>query len=278
MRIQHYLTSAAAIALIAGFAASSAKADVFVTAYIDKDKDVFVFEELTKYKDVFFDVDVIVLPDRAAEALALANQRLEHNQTFFSNGHEATIKESVQDNVGVTSVNQAAGFLNQQGNLIAAAVDGNGGTAQSSASTAVGVGSFAEAQSSASQYLQFNFLDFDGENTASIDASVTGNAGVTSVNQSAGDMNQQLNASSLGISFASPGDDAVALAEADLGQFLNNNIVNYYGGGETASITASVNNNAGITGVNQAAGAFNQQANVVAVSATAPATATLLTP
>lgn len=269
MRIQHYLTSAAAIALIAGFAASPAKADVFVTATIDKDKDVFVFEQLTKFKDVFFDVDVIVRPDRAAEALALANQRLNDNQTFFSNGHEATIQESVQDNTGVTSVNQAAGFLNQQGNLLAAAVDGNAGT---------DIGSFAEAQSSASQYLEFNFLDFDGENTASIDASITGNAGVTSVNQSAGDMNQQLNGTSLGISFASADDDAVALAEADLGQFLNNNIVDYFGSGETASITASVNNNAGITGVNQAAGAFNQQANVAAVSATAPATATLLTP
>jgi hypothetical protein len=204
----------------------------------------------------------------AAEALALANQRLQENSTFFSAGHDATIEGSVQDNTGVTSVNQAAGFLNQQGNLLAAAVDGAGGT---------GNNAFAEAQASASQYLQFNFVDFDGENTASINDSINRNTGVTSVNQSAGDMNQQLNATSLGVAFAGVNDQAVALSEADLGQFLIANTVDYFGSGESASITGSINNNAGITGVNQAAGAFNQQGNVVAVSATAPATATLLT-
>lgn len=275
MRTTRYLTSAAAIALIAGFTASSAKADVFVTAEITKTKDVFVFETLDKFKTVDIDVRTVVSPDRAAEALALANQRLQGNQTEFSSGHSTTINASILANIGVTNVNQSAGFLNQQGNLLSAAVDGGGG---------LDVDSFAEAQSSAEQLLgagfdsgEGNTIQLEGENEAAITDSINGNAGVTAVNQSAGDMNQQLNGLSIGIAFADEGNDAVALAEADLGQFLVGNQVAYFGGGEVATLTNSVNNNTGVTGVNQTAGAFNQQANVVAVSASTPATATLLT-
>lgn len=280
MRTKHFLTSAAAVALIAGFAASSAKADVFVTADITKDKDVFVTENITKDKTVDITARTVIVPNRAAEALALANQRLEDNTTDFSIGHNATMDASILTNVGVTNVNQTAGFLNQQGNLLAAAVDGAGG---------LEVDSFAEAQSSAQQWLGGddngtdigigggNIINFSGENEAAITDSINENAGVTSVNQSAGDMNQQLNGLSIGIAFADEGNDAVALAEADLGQFLIGNQVEYGAAGEVATLTNSVVGNAGITGVNQTAGGFNQQANVVAVSATTAASATLLT-
>jgi hypothetical protein len=268
MRIQHYLTSAAAIALIAGFAASSASADVVVTATVDKTKTVTVDINHTKDIDVDIDAELDLELDRGAVAMAIANQLLQDNTTEESVGHEATTTGSANLNTGLVQWNQAAGFLNQQGNLIAAAIDGDADT-----------DAFAEAENSAQQVLGPNTLeDFEGGNIALLDGSMNDNTGVAHGNQAAGDMNQQLNSLSLAIAFAGVGEDALAVSEADLGQFLQTNTVEYEGDGETATITGSLNNNTGIVGFNQAAGAFNQQANLVSVSATAPATATLLTP
>jgi hypothetical protein len=266
MRTTHFLTSAAAVALIAGFAASSAKADVTVLATVDKDKDVFV--TITHTKDIFVDIDaeLDLDIDRGAVAMALANQRLDNNTTDESIGHEATTTDSANGNTGLVQWNQAAGFLNQQGNLIAAAIDGDAAT-----------DAFAEAENSAQQVLELNSVtNFEGGNAATLENSMNDNTGVAHGNQAAGDMNQQLNSLSLAIAFAGVGEEALAVSEADLGQFLNDNTVEYEGAGETATITGSLNNNTGIVGFNQASGAFNQQANLVSVSATAPATANLL--
>jgi hypothetical protein len=268
MHAKRFLTSAAAIALIAGFAASSANADVFVVADISKEKTVDVEIVHTKNIDVLIDAELELDLDRGAVAMALANQLLEDNFTEDSIGHDANMTGSASGNTGLLQWNQAAGLLNQQGNVIAAAIDGDADT-----------DAFAEAEASAQQILQNNEVeDFDGGNVASLDTSMNDNTGVAHGNQAAGDMNQQLNALSLAVAFAGLGDDALAISEADLGQFLENNQVEYDGEGETATITASLNNNTGIVGFNQAAGAFNQQANMVAISATAPATAQLLGP
>jgi len=262
MRIQHYLTSAAAIALIAGFAASSARADVLVTATIDKVKNVTVNETLTK--DKFVDIDAVLDLDidRGAESLALANQRLDVNTVVSEEANTATITDSVIDNNGLTQFNNAAGHLNQQGNLISAAVDGQQSEEEG----------FAEAQASAEQTLNGNIVTDEAGNTAETTGSITGNTGVTHGNNVAGQMNQQLNALSLAVSFAASDEEALALSEADLGQFLTGNIVTSEAG-QTATISGSIVGNTGIVGYNQAAGAFNQQANVVAVSATSPAAA-----
>jgi hypothetical protein len=262
MRIQHYLTSAAAISLVAGFAASSASADVTVTATITKTKNVAVDEVL--YKDKFVDIDAVLdlEIDRGAESLALANQRLDDNKVTSEKDPNATITDSVVDNNGLTQVNNAAGHLNQQGNLIAAAVDGQQSKKEG----------FAEAQASAMQTLNANTLTDEAGNTADTTNSITGNTGVTHGNNVAGQMNQQLNALSLAVSFAASDKEALALSEADLGQWLTGNEVTSEAA-QTATISGSITGNTGIVGYNQAAGGFNQQGNVVAVSATSPAAA-----
>lgn len=262
MRIQHYLTSAAAIALIAGFAASSAKADVTVTATVTKTKDVQVFETLDKDKNVFIDAFLNLDIDRGAESLAIANQRLDDNEVTSEEANTATITDSVDANNGLTQFNNAAGHLNQQGNLIAAAVDGQQSEEEG----------FAEAQASAQQTLNNNIVTDEAGNTADTTDSITGNTGVTHGNNVAGQMNQQLNTLSLAVSFAASDEEALALSEADLGQWLSGNDVTSEAG-QTATISGSITGNTGIVGYNQAAGAFNQQANVVAVSATSPAAA-----
>jgi len=93
-----------------------------------------------------------------------------------------------------------------------------------------------------------------------------GNAGVLTINQAAGNMNNQANALSIALSL----DAGVALSEADLGQFNTGNTVHETNVGtnlegaepKTARITASVNGNSGVVGVNQSSGNMANQAIV----------------
>jgi len=160
---------------------------------------------------------------------------------------------------------------------------------------------FAEASSAADQRIGANTGlsnrdgSFDGEgNTinsvnilfrdATIDNSFNGNTGLTYGNQSAGNANNQLNQLTLAFSLA--GDGGVALSDAELGQANANNFVGEstqaggegsgdadgpsseaFGVNKTALISGSINNNVGITGVNQSVGNFANQANIVTVSA-----------
>ena len=107
---------------------------------------------------------------------------------------------------------------------------------------------------------------------ALIDNSVNHNVGVSYVNQATGNNTNQLN--ELAVAF-SERDTGVAIAEADLGQF---NTGNHVGEGATvasapiginknATVTASLNGNTGIFGVNQSVGNNGNQANIVSVAA-----------
>lgn len=249
--------SVAGIALAAvGLGAGGASADVFVFADIFKEKDKFVFEQIDKFKFVDIFVEVFLDAERAAEAEAIANQ--DNTFNFVDEGENETtddISNSVNSNEGVTSVNQSAGDMNNQGTAIsfAEALDGSSFA-------------FADAQASAQQINQFNEVISgpDEFRTASIAGSINENTGVTAVNQATGVLGNQLNA----VAVAVAGDFGVALSEADLGQFSNDNFVEQFEFADyTATITSSVNNNSGVTAVNQSAGNMANQANVVAVSA-----------
>ena len=105
--------------------------------------------------------------------------------------------------------------------------------------------------------------------------SVDFNIGIVGVNQNGGNNNNQTNAVAVAVGL----DAGLALAETALGQENSNNLVedtntlkrDRIGGG-----FGSVNNNTGIVGVNQSAGANNNQSGAVSIAASANAVGTLV--
>ena len=274
MRKTILLASAAALAL--GFASSSAFADVNLLVNVNKTKDIFVDENISVTKDVDIFVDVNVESDKAAEAASIVNQ------TNFANAVCENCAEkfdhivgSIIENSGVTSVNQASGNNNNQGNVLTAAVDldpEEGGGEPGGPDPEGNPGGFAHSQGHVDQKngnpsrslgnqvdsVQILFRD------AFIDESINKNDGLTMVNQSTGQMNNQANAVTIAVSLASGG---VAMTEADLGQETTGNTSSESDVFKNAEIRGSVNQNNGVTLVNQASGNMGNQANNLSLGA-----------
>jgi len=228
-------------------------ADVDVLAVITKTKDIQITELINITKVIELDSLTIVETTKAAESQALINQSNFQNHVCENCAEKRDVLTgSVNFNEGITSVNQAAGNMNNQGNAVSVAIDVN--------SDAAG---FAEAQASAQQLNTLNRVNSINIlfREALIADSVNFNIGIAHVNQSPGNMNNQANAVSFALSQA-PG---VALSEADLGQFNTGNVVTENNVLKTAQISGSVVGNTGMVGVNQSSGNMANQANIVAV-------------
>ncbi len=236
---------------------ASALADVTITATITKIKDKTVVESLDIVKDVFLNVLVDATPDKFSESDVMINQRNFRNEVCDNCAEKRDrLLSSGNSNAGVLTINQAAGNMNNQGSAVSIAVD----LPTPPGETPGGTG-FAEAQASVSQYNLTNMIESINIifREATIDDSLNDNTGVVHVNQSPGNMNNQANALSIALSL----DAGVALSEADLGQFNTGNTVLETNVFKTATITASVNGNTGVIGVNQSAGNMANQANIV---------------
>lgn len=90
-------------------------------------------------------------------------------------------------------------------------------------------------------------------------------AGVLSVNQEAGNMNQQANIRSIAVAVAGGGLGVVMLDISTSQELRNNTLLLRNTGARDVSITNSFNDGTGIVGINQAAGNMNQQLTVVAI-------------
>jgi hypothetical protein len=232
---------------------------------------------------------VTAVADDAAEASATANQTNQSNRDCGNCAEKLDVIENSSDlNTGLTSINQAVGNDNNQGTLVSAAIDtyvpsspGGGGTPADP-----GTQGFAHAQAEATQVNGGTgvgddvALNNDVEavdlqfRTATVTNSVNGNNGLAFVNQATGNNDNQINELSVAFSERPSG---VALAEADLGQFNTGNRVGEGDDGadpsapigihKSAIITASMNDNVGVFGVNQSVGNNGNQANLVSVAA-----------
>lgn len=282
----------AAVAVF-GLGFGSANADVSVLATIDKDKDIGLLsdfrrthdgpgpnsftEHVIKNKTIDIDLTVTVVPDKAAESLALINQVIEDNDACSNCAEKRDqIIGSISSNSGIVDVNQASGNMNNQGNAISVAVDflrvpgdgngqGGGGQGFAEAQSAVdqrnGDASSRRTFSNTVDAIDLFFRD------ALIDNSIFGNTGIVIVNQAAGNMANQANSLSFAVSFAEEG--GVALSEADLGQENGHNQVLESGDGmnvpiginKSATITGSIVNNSGVVAANQSSGNMANQAN-----------------
>lgn len=272
------LGTAAALALSAG----PVWADVITHGDIDKERDKLVFELVVKVKLAAVIVLVQDRPEKFAESEVVVNQRNQDNSACENCAEkEDLIDLSASDNTGITSINQSAGSMNNQGTAIAFSIDVGGGVPPDDPDDPDPVNTgFAEAVAVAEQ---INFAnDVNTVNilfrNAIISDSGNNNAGVLYINQAAGNINNQTNALSVAVSLV-PG---IALADAALGQLNSGNTVSEDTDGtgsqggfvnKLASIGGtggSFNGNTGIIGVNQTAGNMANQANVVSLAVAMP--------
>ena len=266
-----------------------AMADVNVLADITKTKTITILETVTVDKDVTMLVRVIDLGTVAAEADAQVNQVNASNMACENCAEKVdTIEASVIGNSGITNVNQAAGNMNNQGNVVAVAVDHFTGpgkvrrhsgfaNAQTSVDQKQGFYLVPGTDSTTQQVDQEATVVFDPQlvdsvnilfRTSEIFESVIDNVGITNVNQAAGQLNNQANATSL----AECLDGSVALSETDLGQATISdpagavNTVLEVSALKDALIEGSILGNQGITFVNQSSGNLANQGNALGLS------------
>lgn len=165
----------------------------------------------------------------------------------------ATLMGSANGNAGIAAVNNASGNLNNQSNTVAGTL------------TAGECPSLAHAVAFAFQGNILNgYFSTKKIVRAGIFGSANGNTGVAGVNNAAGSQNNQTNT----VAIAAGLNVSIALSEATLAQANALGFVCVKGGVNSATIACSVNGNHGVVGVNNSAGAQNNQANVVAIAGT----------
>ncbi len=260
------LMAGAAVAIVS---AAPTFADGDLLATVDLYKDIYVDAYFTTYNTIDIDVDVWLDADKAAESIALINQRNQYNNDYaYESSRTDTIYDSGNYNTGGISINQATGNSNNQGTAVSIAIDDNRHYDD-------GEYGYASATGTLEQVNYWNDVrSFNTARAAAIELSLNYNEGIVHANQATGSFANQGNILSIALSDAY--DGGVALAEADLGQFNTYNTVreadrdycDCYGQVDrSASLYGSLNGNTGIFGVNQSAGNMSNQANVVSISA-----------
>jgi hypothetical protein len=274
--------------------ASPAKADFTLYGDVDKDVDIYIWEGVFKLKLAAFLVLIIDNPEKVAKSQVVFNQRNQDN-TACENCAEKLdlIQTSVTGNSGITTVNQSAGNMNNQGNLVSIAwanVGGGPGTtppdpnvpndpnntghanSQVAGEQILGDGPTGEfvTENGVRRHVVSSGLGntVDTSNVPFRDAVITGsvnsNSGITQVNQAAGNINNQANGMSLAFTFY----NGIALSDTALGQWNAGNTVEEHNVSKFAQIATSVNNNTGVTQVNQTAGVLANQSNTVSLAIT----------
>lgn len=166
--------------------------------------------------------------------------------------------------VGVFGINQEAGNMNQQANIRSiVVVDASGGPAALSLDI------------NTSQQLTGNNLVLrdSGPREVSIANSFNGGAGIVGINQSAGNLNQQLGVVVVGIGL-NAGPEAIQLGDAQLGQIGagTDNSLTEEGvqGPRQNTLSNSFNDFSGIAQISQSTGDMNRVTQAVGVSVTLP--------
>jgi hypothetical protein len=274
--MKKHLLASTALILGAAFA-MPAMADVIVTGTVTKDEDIVVREFITETKTVTITVTQDFIAFTAAQAVSVYNQRNTGNilrrdfddplpgtatdPATFSCATcgpaavtvtAATILASYNNNTGVVLWNQDVGNNANQANNITIAVAENA--------------YYARSVNSAEQRTERNFSFVFGifplvTKSAVMDGSVRQNTGVVMINQNAGFASNQYNSLTAALSLDTGA--GVALADADLGQWNQNNQTFDFNSTRVGTISNSVVSNQGVTAVNQNTGNFNNQATII---------------
>jgi hypothetical protein len=222
---------------------------------VDVDKNVVKNEYRQVDKYLYLYVDAFIFVDEWAETEVVKCDLNEFNYAdTFEVVNDDLIFESFNGFSGIAQVNQAAGSMNNQGNVVAVAVTNDAFS-----------WALAHSQAAVEKVNYFNtHISYDDFLEDTIGFSFNGFSGIAQVNQAAGFMNNQDNAASVAANLG--GNGLVAVSDAFL--TMTNTDNNYFAdfGNRTASIQNSFNGAAGIAQVNQGPGSMNNQANVVSIS------------
>jgi hypothetical protein len=228
-----------------------------VTIAVAKYKLLLELEALLKLKLVTFDVDVSLDTSEAAEANAIVKAINDYAYGCEDcTSKDSLLQDSILGNRGIVQTNQATGHINNQGNVVAIAVDDTNGNGTN------GTGSFTEAQAVLEQANLYSATyTEDSGIRALITGSINNNLGIVQFNQSSGNINNQHNVIALAV-----GGAGVAISEAVLGQANAYVVAIDRDTPRDATIYNSINSNRGIVQVNQNVGTLNNQGNVISIS------------
>lgn len=241
-----------------------------VNLNVSKTNTIITDEKVHFNKDFTIGVKQAAIVDNSAQAQTLKKDINESNRVsevpsvvddkfdaLFTDPvaptNTATIAPATFDNAGgVINVNQAPGSINNQGNAASVAIAQAGNAA---------IGASATAEK------------LNDDNKVDAQASVRSNAiepafmaakGIIGVNQAAGNLNNQDNATSLGVG----ANSMAAVSASDLGLVNMGNEGSYFATTKTDALNGGFVGAAGVIGVNQSSGDMNNQANVVSLSLT----------
>ncbi len=249
------------VAFVTPALAANVTANVNVQELFAK-ADIVVKVKLTVETKVITDlfttrIDQTFVPDSRVMAEVVKKQINEDNEfTLSNNEYLDKIKDSFTGFKGIGQANQAAGSMNNQGNVVSAAVTDK---------------QAAWANAEVIDYQLNDHLAFEpnidpgATFTDLIDNSFNKFSGVGQANQASGMANNQNNI--VAIAFSTNGAK-VAESDVNLDQVNVNNFIFDSGVTRTNTITGSFNNFQGIGQVNQSAGNFNNQSNIVAFAGT----------
>ncbi|MFH0809889.1 MAG: hypothetical protein V2A77_05410 [Pseudomonadota bacterium] len=259
-------TLACAGLLTAGLAAT-AFAEVTVITTVTKTKTINEIITPTITKTVLLNAKQLAEVDSSAQADVTKNDTIAANVVIELPGELVPLPSEVVTShaelsgdvfnavTGIVSLNQAPGNANNQGNAVALAYANDNPA-------------FLGAQAHVDKLVTGNAViaAFSERSDAINDAFLGGVTGVFSVNQAAGNVNNQDNA----VAVAIGADPVMTLAESDLGMTAAANIITETDVNKTDLINMGAFSGAsGITSINQASGNANNQANSVAVTVTA---------
>jgi hypothetical protein len=200
------------------------------------------------------------------EATVEATQSLIGNSVIVEGGEAAIdFADSGNGLTGILSINQEAGNMNQQANIrTLVMVDAGGGPA------------VLHIDINTSQELRGNSLTLrdTGPRSVAITDSFNGSTGIVGINQSAGNLNQQLSVVAVAIG-SNVGPAAIHLGDAQLGQIggVADNTLEEEGvqGPRTNTLSNSFNDFSGIAQISQTTGDMNRVTQAVGISITTPA-------
>jgi hypothetical protein len=259
--------------------------DISLDGQVTFKKDVYI----NQTRDDYFSTSIRASfdPKARADAEAIKND-LNYNNDMQVGGSTFTdnMTDSFNRFIGIGQSNQAAGQMNNQGNVAAVAFVSNN-DAYSSALTAVGVSNKNNEYTANKRKDGFGcYIDWwtpaaTLTQTDNMTNSFVGFIGIGQSNQSAGSMNNQNNAVAVAAGVqddaGSPhgwggdfkgGGSMVAMAASELAMTNSCNKFQIDKATFTNNMTGSFNGFVGIGQSNQSAGNMNNQANVVSVAAT----------
>jgi hypothetical protein len=239
---------------------------------VSVDKDVTITQDVNIYKNLDLFVFAVIDPDEWAQCEVYKCDKNTGNSVFeifdpylvAVDFNQNLIEASFNGFTGIGQANQAAGSLNNQGNVVAIAATSAGRLTDSFGCERDSEG-LSHTEVAVEQVNTDNCLISAAvTHVDAIYSSFNDFTGIGQVNQAAGFMNNQNNVVAISANLEGPG--VVALNDTFLTQENTGNQATLVAVNYQATIGSSFNNFTGIGQVNQSPGSMNNQANIVSVS------------